>query len=194
MTWDFQQCDTSNQRGSDQPAQSDQSLWQLFEYSHELPKLKMRLHRLIWVYSCQNATLLEITCCGSYIDVSKLIRMWGGNEWMTQYKIYMCCLRPSLAGRYEVFSSLTGVTELCPWERHIYPSTQEDNVVCATNKVSDQPANTGSLIRAFASPFKILWVLSYLEVFSLKGGRTGTSESTLVKMPHYWKSHVTVHI
>ena len=34
----------------------------------------------------------------------------------------------------------------------------------------------------------------HLEVFSLKGGRTGTSESTLVKMPHYWKSHVTVHI
>ena len=28
----------------------------------------------------------------------------------------------------------------------------------------------------------------HLEVFSLKGGRTGTSESTLVKMPHYWKS------
>ena len=37
-----------------------------------------------------------------------------------------------------------------------YPSTQEDNVVCATNKVSDQPAHTGSLIRAFASPLKIL--------------------------------------
>ena len=34
----------------------------------------------------------------------------------------------------------------------------------------------------------------HLEVFSLKGGRTGTSESTLVKMPHYWKSHVTAHI
>ena len=34
----------------------------------------------------------------------------------------------------------------------------------------------------------------HLEVFSLKGGRTGTSESALVKMPHYWKSHVTVHI
>ena len=84
VTWDFQQCDTCDQRGSDQPAQSGQSLWQLLEYSHELPKLKIRLHRLIWVYSCQNATLLEITCCGSCIDMSKLVRMWGGNEWMTQ--------------------------------------------------------------------------------------------------------------
>ena len=27
--------------------------------------LKRRLHRLIWVYTCQNATLLEITCHGS---------------------------------------------------------------------------------------------------------------------------------
>ena len=30
----------------------------------------------------------------------------------------------------------------------------------------------------------------HLEVLSLKGGCTGSSESTLVKMPHSWKSHV----
>ena len=30
----------------------------------------------------------------------------------------------------------------------------------------------------------------YLEFLSLKGGCTGSSESTLVKMPHCWKSHV----
>ena len=28
-------------------------------------KLKRRLQRLVWVYTCQNATLLEITCHGS---------------------------------------------------------------------------------------------------------------------------------
>ena len=33
-----------------------------------------------------------------------------------------------------------------------------------------------------------------LEFLSLKGGCTGSSESTLVKMPHCWKSHVTAHI
>ena len=31
----------------------------------------------------------------------------------------------------------------------------------------------------------------HLEFLSLKGGCTGLSESTLVKMPHCWKSHVT---
>ena len=30
-----------------------------------------------------------------------------------------------------------------------------------------------------------------LEVLSLKGGCTGSFESTLVKMPHCWKSHAT---
>ena len=30
----------------------------------------------------------------------------------------------------------------------------------------------------------------YLEFLSLKGGCTGLSESTLVKIPHCWKSHV----
>ena len=33
-----------------------------------------------------------------------------------------------------------------------------------------------------------------LELLSLTGGCTGPSESTLVKMPHCWKSHVTAHI
>ena len=35
-------------------------------------KPKGRLQRLVWVYTCQNATLLEITCRGSY-----MIRIYG---------------------------------------------------------------------------------------------------------------------
>ena len=34
----------------------------------------------------------------------------------------------------------------------------------------------------------------HLEFLSLKGGHIGLSESTLVKMPHGWKSHVAAHI
>ena len=33
----------------------------------------------------------------------------------------------------------------------------------------------------------------HLEFLSLKGGCRGSSESTLVKMPHCWKSHATAH-
>ena len=33
----------------------------------------------------------------------------------------------------------------------------------------------------------------HLEFLSLKGDRTGLSESTLVEMPHCWNSHVTAH-
>ena len=33
----------------------------------------------------------------------------------------------------------------------------------------------------------------HLEFLSLKGGCIGLSESTLVKMPHCWKSHVAAH-
>ena len=33
-----------------------------------------------------------------------------------------------------------------------------------------------------------------LEFLRLKGGCTGPSESTLVKIPHCWKLHVTAHI
>ena len=34
----------------------------------------------------------------------------------------------------------------------------------------------------------------HLELLSLKGGCTGSPESTLVEMPHCWKSHVVAHI
>ena len=34
----------------------------------------------------------------------------------------------------------------------------------------------------------------HLEFLSLKGGCTGSSESTLVKMPHCWKSRVVIVI
>ena len=34
----------------------------------------------------------------------------------------------------------------------------------------------------------------HLEFLSLKGGCTDSSECTLVKVPHYWKSHVAAHI
>ena len=33
----------------------------------------------------------------------------------------------------------------------------------------------------------------HLEFLSLQWGCTGLSESTLVKMPHCWKSHVAAH-
>ena len=69
---------------------------------------------------------------------------------------------------------------------------------CATSKSSDQPAHTRSLIRAFASRrySKTVKLLTEhnLDLLSLKEGCTGSSESTLVKMPHCWKSHVTAHI
>ena len=34
----------------------------------------------------------------------------------------------------------------------------------------------------------------HFEFLSLKGGVAGSSESTLLKMPHCWKSHVEAHI
>ena len=73
-----------------------------------------------------------------------------------------------------------------------------NNVVCATSKASDQPAHTRSLIRAFASrlSYMIVKLLTehHLEFLSLKEGCRGLSESTHVKMPPCWKSHVTAQL
>ena len=69
-----------------------------------------------------------------------------------------------------------------------------NNMVCATSKALDQPARTHSLIRAFASRCVKLLTEHHLECLSLKGGCTGSPESTLVKMPHCWKSHVAAQL
>ena len=66
-------------------------------------------------------------------------------------------------------------------------------MVCATSKASDQPAHMHIMIRAFASCLNIIYVKILtehkLEFPSLKGGCTGSFESTLVKIPHGWKSY-----
>ena len=72
-----------------------------------------------------------------------------------------------------------------------------NNVVRATSKASDQHAHTCSLIRAFTSRLNIPWLLSHLpnillEFFVSKGGCTGSSESTLVKMPHCCTCHGSI--
>ena len=74
-----------------------------------------------------------------------------------------------------------------------------NNVVCATSKNSDRSAHTRSLIRAFAPSLECsmsvkLLTQHLLEVLSLKGGCTCSSESTLVKKPLCWKSRVTAQI
>ena len=78
------------------------------------------------------------------------------------------------------------------------PHKISNNVVCATRKASDQPAHMRSLISGFASRLNILSVKlrteHHLEFLSFKGGCTGSTEPTLVKMPHCWKSHDTAHI
>ena len=74
-----------------------------------------------------------------------------------------------------------------------------NNVVCVTSKSSDQPAYTCSLIRSlflsleYSISVKLL-TEHHLEFLLLKVDCTDTSESTLVKIPHCWKSHVAAHI
>ena len=72
-----------------------------------------------------------------------------------------------------------------------------NNVVCATSKSSDQPAYAQSdqshcSMLDYSMTVELL-TEHLLEVLNLTGGCTGSSESTIVKMPHCWKSHDTAH-
>ena len=53
--------------------------------SFGVSKLEKRLHRLVWVYTCQNTTLLEITCHSSFHDSSYQIA-WSVNFCVTTWR------------------------------------------------------------------------------------------------------------
>ena len=63
-----------------------------------------------------------------------------------------------------------------------------NSVVCDASKGLDQSVHTYHSISV-----KLL-TEHHLEFLSLKGGCTGSSESTHVKMPHCWKSHVPAYM
>ena len=72
-------------------------------------------------------------------------------------------------------------------------------MVCATSKASDQPVHMRKSDQSLCLSLKNYMTVKlpteqHLEFLSLKGGCTGSSESTFVKMPHCWKSHVVAYI
>ena len=69
-----------------------------------------------------------------------------------------------------------------------------NNVVCATSKCSDQPADQSLCLSLEYSMIVKLLAEHHLEFLSLKGGCRGLSESTLVKMSNSWKSHALAQI
>ena len=74
------------------------------------------------------------------------------------------------------------------------------NVVCATSKASDQTAHAYAQSgQTFFLPLKYTLSVTLLtehnlEFLNLKGGCTGSSESTHVKIPHCWKSRVEAQL
>ena len=83
--------------GSDQPVWSEPLLvaWIFYECkatngtSFGVSRFKRRLPSLVWVYTCQNATLLEISChgsnevCSCQRDTQLLVDWWLNNRfWM----------------------------------------------------------------------------------------------------------------
>ena len=65
--------------------------------------------------------------------------------------------------------------------------------MCNQQSLRSACAYTQSVVLEYSMSVKLL-TEHRLEFLSLKAGCTGSSESTLVKMPHYWKSHVVAHL
>ena len=73
------------------------------------------------------------------------------------------------------------------------PHEISKNVICATRKSSDQTDQSLCWSLEYFMTVKLLTEQT-LEFLSLTRGCTGSSESTFVKMPNCWKSHVAAHL
>ena len=128
-TWDFQQCSLLYVW----PAKAQTSLrlcavwseplqvawlfydcWATDRTPFGVSKLKRRLHRLFWVYSCQNATFLEITRHGSYFISEMYAEYINGcrqpgnpgllaarKSWPVGSPKIMACWKPENHGRHQ---------------------------------------------------------------------------------------------
>ena len=71
--------------------------WATDRASFGVSKLNRRLHRLVWVYTCQNTTLLEITCHGSYCTFQACATPRISVLGMYLFPIHMPCLKSIVA-------------------------------------------------------------------------------------------------
>ena len=124
------------------------------------------MHRLVWVCTNQNATLFGITCHVSYCDYSK-------NSFNETLPLRIQNIWASAWDFQQC--GLCGQQSL----RSACAYGQSDQSLCQSLE--------------YSMVVKLL-TEHHLECLSLKGGCRGSSESTLVKMPHCWKSHVTAYI
>ena len=77
----------------------------------------------------------------------------------------------------------------CEFQKCGMYNQQRPRPVCAYPQ-SDQSLCTSL---EYSTTVKLL-TEQHFEFQSLKGGCTGSSESTLVKIPHCWKPHVVAHL
>ena len=84
-------------------------LWILSYWSDifGVSKLKRRLDRLVWIYTLQNTTLLEITCRGSIINFELTRVLFPWNFWNVILSIKNGVCRDQLAPQsYKTFFAL----------------------------------------------------------------------------------------
>ena len=115
---------------------------------------------------------------------------------LTCVYVHICtiCLRGT-HGRLELIASVLSFLNKVKIKIKWY-GFFSNNVVCATSKGSDRPTHTSDQSLCKLPEYNMsvkLFTKDHFELLSLKGGCPGSSESTLVKMPHCWKSHVAAH-
>ena len=108
-TWDFQHCGMCDQQGLYKSLECSRNVKLHTEQHLEFLSLKGGLYKLVWVYTCQNATLLEITCRGlNYVYHTQWLRP------LSVLKPLFCC------SRFIAYCSSHCFGEFCVWSFVLY--------------------------------------------------------------------------
>ena len=119
------------------------------------------------------------------------------NGWLTDHKYmdgafrFCCCSRYCIA----VFMPLRPYKWAATWDLQQCGMCDQQSLRSACALAQSDRESDQSLCYALEYSMSVkLLPKRRLELLSLKGGRTGSSESTIVEMPHCWKSHVVAHM
>ena len=151
--------------------------------------------------SNQSTMLHRIPRTINFVLAFQIIILCGKIKTMALIRCYLLCFACNVEMSYSFELSMKKFHNLSAWfletryiERYMrFPTSgmcdqQSLRSACAYAQ-SDQSL---CLSLDYSMIVKLL-TEHHLEFLSLKGGCTGSSESTHVRMPHCWKSHVTVH-
>ena len=146
----------------------------------------------MWLYACFVTWLKHIFFISCICFLAYTMHQFGDCENKSFWFKFLACFDFSLLVIEISSETFTGLLQIWSMAWDFQQSGMCDQQSLRSACAYAQSDESLCLSLEYSMTVKLL-TEHHLEFLSLTGGCTGSYESTLVKMPHCWKSHVKAH-